>query len=387
MSKLTSYFSNNLEFHIKNKKGICTDRVRLKSILPSIVIGFLLVVLGLYEWLNGFKGGKEIIPVFDVSSYKPLISAWFFDLCFIIVGAGVITSNIMNFLRYNKYIINGSKITIIHRRLFHGKKKLTEDVKNYIGVRFRVEFLQSGLLTKNKYIVELYQKGTNKLVPLYISTSDDNVRRKWKEFAKLFKLPAIIITDDGVKSTEVKNLSKSVASLYKQGLIEDVYDEYERLPRILAYVRKSDKIVIKIKKVIWDAYNIIAWFIIGVTCILLLSAIATIILRHEVSSSIYVLIGVCLAIIVIGTQILFRKEKLVIKRHKIVHTHKYMLFSTKHNQIMKKDIEAIEVTQNPASGRCYVSIISDNNTIAFGSKLPIKALRWIKRFLIHEIVN
>ena len=64
-----------------------------------------------------------------------------------------------------------------------------------------------------------------------------------------------------------------------------------------------------------------------------------------------------------------------------------MLFSTKHNQILKKDIEAIEVTENPATGRYFVSIISEDNTITFGAKMKIKDLHWIKRFLIHEIIN
>ena len=64
-----------------------------------------------------------------------------------------------------------------------------------------------------------------------------------------------------------------------------------------------------------------------------------------------------------------------------------MLFSTKHNEMMKKDIEAIEVTENPLTGRYYVSIISDNNTITFGAKMAIKDLQWIKKFLIHEIIR
>ena len=101
----------------------------------------------------------------------------------------------------------------------------------------------------------------------------------------------------------------------------------------------------------------------------------------------YSMIIAGILIIVVALQILFRKEKLVIKKHKIVNTHKYMLFSTKHNEIMKKDIEAIEVTQNPSTGRCFVSIISEDNTITFGAKMSIKDLQWIKRFLIHEIIR
>lgn len=388
MSKIPSYFSNSLEFNIKNKVGFCTDRTTLKNVLPAIFFGLLLVTLGVYEWFNGFKEGQsEITPLFDTHLYQPLIASWFFDLCFILVGISVISSNILNFLRYNKYYIDGSKITIIHRRCFHGKKIIKESLENYTGVRFRVEFLQAGLLTKNRYVVELYQKNADRIVPLYISTKEHDVRRMWKGYAQKFKLPAMILTDEGAKFINAKDLNKSIALQYKQGIIKDNYDEYARLPKIFTYVRKKDKIVIKIKKIVWDAYNIIAWFFVGIISLLLLAAINVVFSKPGCCSAIYLLIGVCLALIIVMIQILFRKEKLVIKRHKIVHTHKYMLFSTKHNQIMKKDIEAVEVTQNPATGRFYVSIVSDDDTIAFGAKLKAKDLRWVKSFLVHEIVK
>ena len=84
---------------------------------------------------------------------------------------------------------------------------------------------------------------------------------------------------------------------------------------------------------------------------------------------------------------LFRKDKIVVKREKIVIVHKFMLFSRKNNEIKKADIEAVEVTVNPATGRYYLSIISDNRTAIFGKKIPIEDLRWVKKFLINEVVN
>ena len=69
---------------------------------------------------------------------------------------------------------------------------------------------------------------------------------------------------------------------------------------------------------------------------------------------------------------LFLKEKLIIKKDKIVNTHKYMLFSTKHDEIPKTAIEAIDITENPASGRYFVSVISDEKSITFGAKFQTK---------------
>ena len=76
-----------------------------------------------------------------------------------------------------------------------------------------------------------------------------------------------------------------------------------------------------------------------------------------------------------------------VKRDKIVNTYKYMLFSIKHDEIRKDEIESVDVTFNPATERYFVAIISDNKTIIYGKKLPISDLKWVKKFLINEIVK
>lgn len=383
-----THFSNNLELNYKKRKSFLTDRAELKLLWPGIVFGFLLFLLGVYEWLNVFRGGDTIIPTGENIFYKPLLAVWFFDLCFIIVGLGLFLTNIWLYIRYNKYAFLGKKVLIIKRPLWRDKIITEEDLQNYIGVRFRVEFLQSGFLTRNRYIIELFHQNPEKIVPLYLSVSPKGIRRKWKEYAKNFKLPALINTDGGLKKIELKDLNKSVAQQVKSGIIKDVYDSYDRLPRAIAFVRKKDKMVLKVRKVLWDAYNIMAWvaiFLVGTVTLFVLFNMPD--FGESFCSALYTMVILALVVIFIAIQILFRKEKLIIKKYKIVNTHKYMLFSTKHNQILKKDIEAIEVTENPATGRYFVSIISDDNTITFGAKMSINDLQWIKKFLIHEIIK
>lgn len=383
------HFSNNLEFDYKNKSAFLTDRAKLTLLLPGIVFGFLLLLLGVYEWFNAFEiNDEDIIPSGEIQNYQPVLAVWVFDLCFALVGLGMMITNILLYIRYNKYMFKGKKVTVIKRPILHDKIVLQEDLKNYTGVRFRVEFLQSGFLTKNRYIIELYHPNAEKIVPLYLSTSAKGVRKKWKEYAKRFKLPAMIDTDEGLKIIETKNLNKSIGQLYQQGLLNDTYDRYDYLPPAVTFVRKKDKMVLKVRKIVWDAYNLLAWlaiFLIASVIVLIFANLDT--FREVFASTLYSMAAAGVLAILVVIQILFRKEKLVIKKHKIVNTHKYMLFSTKHNEIMKKDIEAIEVTENPATGRYFVSIISDDNTITFGAKMAIKDLQWIKQFLIHEIVK
>lgn len=386
---IPSHLSNKLEFNYKNRAAFLTDRAHLKLLLPGIIFGFLLLLLGVYEWFNAFKtGGEEIIPANEIQTYQPVLAVWFFDLCFAVVGLSIMVTNILLYIRYNKYKFIGKKVTLIKRPIWRDKVITQEDLKNYTGVRFRVEFLQSGFLTKNRYVIELYHPNPEKIVPLYLSTSADGVRRRWKEYARQFKLPAMIDTDDGLKVIETKNLNKSIGQLYKMGLIKDNYDSYDDLPSAIDYARKKDKIVLKVRKIVWDAYNLLAWlaiFLVASIVLMVMTNLDT--FRQIFASTLYSMAAAGIIAIIIAIQILFRKEKLVIKKHKIVNTHKYMLFSTKHNEIMKKDIEAIEVTENPATGRYFVSIISEDNTITFGAKMAIKDLQWIKKFLIHEIVK
>ena len=387
-----NHFSHKLEFNLNRLPAKVSDRTSWRFLLPGIVFGALLFLLGLYEMLNGFNytnpNVAEIIPAEAVPLYQPLMTPVFYDIIFMIIGLGIITASVFSYIRYRKFIFDGKKMIIGNRPVFGGKRIVTENIKNYLGVRFRIAFYQSGLVNRNKYIVELYHKDPSKIVPLYVSTSSENVRKRWKEYARFFKLPALINTDEGLMTRDLKNLDKSIKEMAKLGYVTDNFDTYEELPDGICYVRRRDKIVLKARRIIWDAYNLIAWAAIAVIALAVLAAAINFeAFKQNFATTFYGASATALIIIIAAVFILFRKEKLVLKKHKIVHTHKYMLFSTKHDEIAKDEIESIEVTENPASGRFFVSIISDNKTIAFGAKLPIDDLRWIKRFLIHEVIK
>ena len=186
-----------------------------------------------------------------------------------------------------------------------------------------------------------------------------------------------------IKAKDISRVKELFSS--REEMSAKALKEYD--PKHHEIMNRKDKIVIK-RKNIWDAYNIIAWItLIAFGCIVGVIAFNAETFKQNFASAFYGLIFVSTIIMIGALFVLFRKEKLVLKKHKVVHTHKYMLFSTKHDEIMKEDIESVEVTENPASGRFFVSLISENKTIAFGAKLPISDLQWIKKFLIHEIIK
>ena len=57
-------------------------------------------------------------------------------------------------------------------------------------------------------------------------------------------------------------MDKSLIELYKEGKIKSKYDFNEPLPKSVILVRKSDKKIIKVAKVLCDAYTFIGWGIV-----------------------------------------------------------------------------------------------------------------------------
>ena len=385
------HFSHSFELKLENLPTKKSDRIALSILYPGLFFGAVLVVLGVYEFLNGFREGSS---AFDISgdemiSVEPLMEPWVFDAGIVALGLWIVTSLIFSYIRYKKIFLNKDSVEIVYRPVFGSKQRVKEKLKNYEGVRFRIEFFQFGFLNKNKYIIELYHKNKNKIAPLYISTSDKKIRKMWEYYAKGLNLPALIMTDEGMVTRKVEDLDKSLRDLAQDGLIESKYDDRTPLPPSLALVRKRDKTVIKSRKFVWDAYNFISWIGVALLGIFLICSA----LSDEFGLSIsnkywqYGFYGLGMIIIVLAVWILCKKDKIVIKPHKVIIVHKFMLFSHKNNEINKDDIESVDVSFDPSTERYFVTISSDCKTMVFGKKLPIDDLRWVKAFLIHDIIR
>lgn len=387
-----NHYSHSFVLNLDKLPTKKSDRIALQILYPGIIFGLILVFLGVFELFNGFNHSKtdfDFMPEDEDVIYQPFMNPTFFDIVIILIGLGIVLSLFFSYIRYKKIFFDGKKVQIIYRPVFGAKKTVKESIENYEGVRFRIEFFQFGFMNKNKYIIELYHKNPKKTAPLYISTKSKNIRKIWEYYAKKLNLPTIILTDEGEVRREVSDLDKSIKDMINEGKYVNNFNERDPLPPSIAYVRKRDKTVIKARKIFWDAYNILIGLILLVLgCLLLCCAYyhnSTV--EHFSKEFVFGLYIVGALVIAASIFILFRKDKIVVKKDKIVLVHKFMLFSRKNTEIKKKDIEAVDVTVNPATGRYYLSIISDEKTAVFGKKIPVEDLRWVKKFLINEVVN
>lgn len=385
---MPKHFSYNYKLNIDQLPTKASDRLNLRIVLPGIILGAALFALGLFELLNGLKNNSGIfdkLAVDTATTYTPFMSPAFFDVVIMILGLGIIFTLLLSNIRYKKIFFDGKNMTIVNRPAFGKKITYRENIANYDGVMLRIEFFQYGFITKNRYFVELHHKNPAKIVPLYIAISGKNIRKIWEDYARKFNLPTLIYTDEGMVKREVKDLNKSLREMAGIWNLKKQFNENSKPSSCIAVNKGPHKTVIKSRKIIWDAYNILAWLFIFI--FVLVGLIVSFNTAGFSTAFLWLFYGLGGLGMLTAVWILFRKDKLVLKKDKIVNTHKYMLFSTKHDEIMKDDIEAIDVTVNPATERYFVTITSDDKTIIFGKKLPINDLKWVKKFLINEIIK
>lgn len=391
-NKTSKHYSQSFELRLNNLPTKSSDRIALSILYPGILCGIFLIILGAYEFLNGilFKDTEfsVMFPSNNAQNEMFLISPAVFDVTVIIIGIGIVVALMMSYIRYRKILFDGETVTIIDRKIGRKKVNYSEAINNYEGVQLRIEFFQWGFVNRNRYIIELRHKNRNKVAPLYISTSGSKIREIWKRYAKTLNLPALIQTDDGLVKRDVEDLNKSIKVLHKEGKIENSYDRKAPLPSSILLVRKKDKTVLKMAKICWDVYNLMLWFIVTLAAGFIIGTIVRAVYGKIGNPWTILIIDVVIGgLLIWGVMNLFRKDKIVIKAKKIVIVHKFPLGNFKKDEIQKNDIEAIVVTENPATGRYFLSLTSDEKSVIFGKKLPIEDLNWVRKYLINNIIQ
>lgn len=383
--KTANHYSHSLELHLEKLPARTSDRIALRILYPGILAGLVLMFIALYEYGNGFLTGGQFDAVFANGSTEPFglfVSPAVFDGVIFLLGLWIVSSLFLSYIRYRKIIFDGEQVEIIDRKIGGKKTTYREKLKNYEGIQLRIEFFQFGFLNKNRYIIELRHKNLNKTAPLYISTSAKNIRSKWKYYAKTLKLPALILTKDGLVKRNIEDLDKPIKKLYKEGKIINEYNGADKLPASVIVVRKKDKTVIKMAKILWDAYNIIAMGII----VIMGAALLLLFFRND-SQLVSVTTSCCFLLLAGAVFALFRRDKIAIKKYKLVIVHKFPLRNFKKDEINKNEIEEISVAENPATGRFFLSLASDKKNLIFGKKMPAEDLDWVRKYLINNVIR
>lgn len=381
--RIPDHFSTNFKFSFKGlpEKAVkACDRTSVFHVVAGWILGIMLLCLGSFELLS--------FLTVENTATSSLFLHEIFSIIVMVIGFILITISTISFIRYKKYIFDGRVFHITYRPALGIKQKFSEPLENYVGVRLRVLFTQVGLVNKNRYVIDLFHYDTNKIIPLYISTINIDIRKIWEAYAKMFKLPALSVGDRGLVQRDYNDLNKSIKELAVENKLPYIVGGKFPAPNSLDIEETGRSTIVKQIGIYWDFINKIYLSLSVIISIVLTSAGVYMTLSGRILPVQYLACGgVLLLLAMYFIAKLFRSYKLDIYEDRIVISK--MLFDSplKVDAIFSKDIESVELGYDTTMDRYNIAIIADNKAINFGVKLPVNDLLWLKDFVIRKLIG
>lgn len=387
------HYSYKFKFDIEKLPTSQKDRIPCRLAIWGILFGLVFIALGLFDAIAYFFEPDDANYNFNLPDQANTANIgtlrYIFDSFVLIFGVLITSLSTMAMLRYKKIFFDGDTIKIVHKPLFGDKQVEVENLYNYLGVLFKVEYYQFGLINRNRYIIELYHADKNKRIPLYISTSGRNIRKIWEYYAAKLKMPALFMTDHGLVSRHHAELNKTLKEMAKKWQLKAIYETEDTIPDSVKCRVKKNKVIVKEKYLFFDAYSMLACLgILGLGALIGLSAY----FHNFVISYIGVwwlsgLLFLCFAALAFTILSLFSKDVLIVTPSDIILGHNILFLRVDAEFLPKDKIEAVDVGHNPITDRYYLSVVSHDRSMVFGKNMPVEDLRWVRGYMIREIVR
>lgn len=374
------HFSSKLKFNLNKLPASVVDRPSLKWIISGGLAGCLMLWLGIFELFSFIKAEKTQTHSF--------LLVEIFAFIVILLALGLIFYAIFSFIRCKKFVFDGKEILMTYRPAIGIKHQFKEPLSNYMGVRIRVLFVQSGLFNKNRYIIDLYHQDSNKIVPLYISTSNKNIHQIWENYAKTLHLPALCVGDRGLVSREYEDLDKSLKELAQAGKLPFIASGKFPAPDSLDVKEKKDSTVIEPKGIYWDTFSTLCLFIaIAATFILLAGGVYLTIIGTTFPLKYWIFSAITLLSILYFSIRLLASSILVFGKDYISITEVLFGSEVKEIKFLNNKIKNVALNYNPTIGRYDLAIVSDEEIVTFGNRLPVADLLWLRDFIIRKLIG
>ena len=377
---IPDHFSSKLNFNLQKTPVSITDRSSLWLVILGWFFGTLLLCLGVFEMFSFITAEK--------AEGQSFIVVEIFSFIVIMIAIGLIVASFFSFVRYKKFFFDGKNFTIVYRPALGIKHQLTESVENYMGVRLRVLFVQSGLFNRSRYIIDLYHKDSNKIVPLYISMKNKNIRKIWENYAKMFNLPALSVSDRGLIQLDCDDLDKSLKELAQEQKLPFIASGKFPAPASVIVEEQLKSTSVEPRGIYWDIFSAL-FLLVAIFSVLLLTAggVYLTIIGTTIPLKYWALGAFLLLAVIYFSMKLFNSYKLIIDNNS-VHVITTLLGSPVSEQsIDVKKIENVELSYNPTIDRYNLAIISDEKIINFGSRLPVNDLIWVRDFVIRKLIG
>lgn len=374
------HFSSRFVFDMKKLPAAATDRSSALLAFCGWLFGTMLLCLGIFELFTFISAEK--------SEGQSFFAVEIFAFLIILIALGIVIGATLSFIRCKKFRFDGKTFTILYRPAIGIKHQIEEPLDNYTGVRLRVLFVQSGLFNKSRYIIDLYHKDANKIIPLYISTNSKNIRKIWEDYARQFDLPALSIGDRGLVQRECEDLNKSIRELANEGKLPYIAGGKFPAPESLNVEENAKETIITPKGIYWDIFSTLS-LLIAAAAVLLLTAggVYLTIIGTTLSSAYWGAGAVLLLAVLYFALSLFNSYRLILDMRSVTIVKTWFGTETGRDTLAANVIENVELSYNPTIDRYSLSVISDDKIITFGSRLPVSDLLWLKDFVIRKLIG
>jgi len=390
--KFREHYGQNFCLDINKLPAQATDRFSQIILLISTLLGALFVVLGLYL-LNiiSLVGTTDLEHNLSQSAIKvhSFVSNDTFGLLLLTLGIGIVIASVFYDLRFKKIFFDGETIVVKDFPFVGKPHSFSEKISEFSGVRLRLKFCQYGLFSRNKFIVELYHKDHEKIVPLYISRNPKKIRTIWRDYALKLNLPPIHISEKGMVSHRAIDMNRPFVEVVKSWNLPKNFLLEKTHSKNFICKQRGDKKLIKTSRIIIDLYATL-----NILTIVLLGALLSyaffnhdIITRYISLNATLVLYALTLTLIVYAYITLVTRDIILVHNKKIVVFRKILGFAVQDAVVPFPALRGIDIFLTPTTGRYALNLVTERqNTIVF-NKLSADDLRWIKGFLVCELLN
>ena len=97
--RLPKHLSYDYQLKLEEVPTKHADRMPLKVVMPGIILGLLMAVLGCFELTGGMYDPEGLGYTLDADTRAPLFSHTAVDAAFIIIGLGIVIGSIVSYVR------------------------------------------------------------------------------------------------------------------------------------------------------------------------------------------------------------------------------------------------------------------------------------------------
>jgi len=217
-----------------------------------LILSFLIVIEIVVCFFSLIKGeeGFVILLVFCLP-----IGIIIFVLALTWIGFKIFSPNIV--IRFTSDSVEYNEKSVFK------ESRWIEPVKQYNGILRRVETRErssgSRSTSRTYHVLTLHHKDKEKCIDVYESLLEENLRDLQEHFARLFNLPALEDSEEGIIYRGVDDLDKSIHELVQENKLQINFNSTERPPPRLSLEVEGDALIVNVLKKTFSLELVVAF--------------------------------------------------------------------------------------------------------------------------------